>query len=341
MGGKSQPKAPDYSPVANASAEATRAGAAQADRELQFTERQYNEMKPLYDRIVNSQLASQDETQAQGRDYYNYLKDTYRPVEQGLVKDALNFDTAAYREKLAEQAGADASRAFAASDAATNRSMMAMGVNPNSGKFATAKRASSLGLAASRADAMNDTRTQADAMGWARRGEVAGLGRNLANNSTAAYGVAINAGNSAGNNAMQPGNQYMAGSAQAGDARMRGLSTGIQGYSQIMNTQASIYRADQDANAAQTAAIGQGIGAAAGLFAMSDRRLKTNIEQIGEYPNGLPMYEFSYIANPRARYRGVMADDVLDFMPEAVVRDHDGYMAVRYDLLGIKMEAVQ
>jgi hypothetical protein len=71
----------------------------------------------------------------------------------------------------------------------------------------------------------------------------------------------------------------------------------------------------------------------------SDIRLKTNIERIGIAANGLPLYTFRYIGGD-AVYRGVMAQDVLELFPEAVATMPNGYMAVRYDMLGMRMTRV-
>ena len=77
---------------------------------------------------------------------------------------------------------------------------------------------------------------------------------------------------------------------------------------------------------------------AAGISAFSDITLKENIDKVGE-ENGFNIYEFNYIEQPETRYKGVMAQEVQKVMPEAVV-EKDGYLAVNYDKIGIKMEVV-
>jgi len=69
----------------------------------------------------------------------------------------------------------------------------------------------------------------------------------------------------------------------------------------------------------------------------SDRRLKTNITRIGTTVLDLPLYSFSYIGGTE-KFAGVMAQDVLGVMPEAVVADAAGFYAVRYGMLGIRMQ---
>lgn len=72
--------------------------------------------------------------------------------------------------------------------------------------------------------------------------------------------------------------------------------------------------------------------AGAGAAASSDRRLKTDIKRVGELPSGIPVYTFRFIGTDDV-HRGVMADEVLPVIPEAVTTDDDGYYMVRYDLL--------
>jgi hypothetical protein len=69
----------------------------------------------------------------------------------------------------------------------------------------------------------------------------------------------------------------------------------------------------------------------------SDRRLKTNILQVGTTVFGLPLYRFSYLGSDRS-FTGVMAQDVLAVRPNAVSRDASGFYRVSYGMLGIAMK---
>jgi len=69
----------------------------------------------------------------------------------------------------------------------------------------------------------------------------------------------------------------------------------------------------------------------------SDRRLKSNISRIGSTVFGLPLYRFSYLGSDEM-FTGVMAQDVLGVMPEAVSRDATGFYRVNYGMLGIEMK---
>lgn len=61
----------------------------------------------------------------------------------------------------------------------------------------------------------------------------------------------------------------------------------------------------------------------------SDRRLKENIRHIGQLANGLVTYAFNYIGGSDQQF-GVMAQEVLQVLPEAVSHDASGYMYVDY-----------
>ena len=60
----------------------------------------------------------------------------------------------------------------------------------------------------------------------------------------------------------------------------------------------------------------------------SDRRLKTNIQRIGTRPDGLGVYEFTYIWGG-ARQTGLMAQEVINVYPDAV-SESGGYLMVDY-----------
>lgn len=79
--------------------------------------------------------------------------------------------------------------------------------------------------------------------------------------------------------------------------------------------------------------------AGAGIMA-SDIRMKENIKQIHWLPNGLPVYEYEYKPEfkdyPLAghgKFVGVMAQEVEQMYPQAVVNLDNGYKAVNYGLL--------
>ena len=73
---------------------------------------------------------------------------------------------------------------------------------------------------------------------------------------------------------------------------------------------------------------GAGIGSLLGL--LSDRRLKTDIKQVGTLDNGLPVYTFKYKNGDGTTVMGVMADEVKEIFPELVGTTEDGFDFVYY-----------
>ena len=314
MGGKSSPPPPDYSGME-----------ALGREQLAFSRRQYAEMMPLARQVYGQQMDAQRQQMDQAQNYFDYQQQTFRPVEQGLVRDAERFNTEAYREQLAGQAAAAAGRAFGVQQGMGQRAMAARGVNPNSGAAMAMQAQGNLGLAAQRANAMTGARTQAEQLGFARRMDVTGLGRGLAGASTAAYGGATGAGTAGMNVAMAPGSQLTQGMAGAGTT-MGNVVTG----------QAGMYNAAQNR---KSELLGTVLGAGATIY--SDRRLKQNIELVGrDERTMLPLYEFEYTNGSGRRFLGVMAQDVLETHPDMVFTMPDGFMAVNYAGLGLEMVEV-
>ena len=337
MGKKSSP-APDYTPMAEASKEAAEVMAGLGREQLAFARQQYNENAPFLRDIASQQMSAQKQQMAQAQDYYDYMQNTYRPLEKSLVSDAAKFNTEAYRQQQARAAAADVGQAYTATQRANERAMASMGVNPNSGRFAGQQRASNLGLAAQRAAAMTGARQQADQMGYARKLDAAGLGRGLAGASTAAYGGASGAGSAAGNSYQSAGINAMNGMNMGAGTIGSGYNMQIQGLGNILNAQTQMAI---NSNDSMLGDLGGLLGGAASAYkAFSDRRLKENIEEVGvDQRTALTLYQFNYLGDDK-RYQGVMADEVEMVYPDAVSRDEDGYMMVDYGALGIEMKEV-
>jgi hypothetical protein len=338
MGSKGAPP-PDYTPLANASAEAARIQADLGREQLDFARDQYDRSAPILEGIAQNQIDAQSQQMAQAKDYYDYQVNTFRPLEKSIVADAQKFNTEAYRDQIAGQAAADAGRAFGISQQQNQRAMASMGVNPNSGRFAAQQNATGLQQAAVRANAMTGARNQATQMGYARQLDAAGLGRGLAGASLGAYGGASSAGSMAGQNVQSAGQNYMGNMAIGSGTIAAGQNMQIQGLSNVLNNQTSSYI---NTSGSILGDIGGVLGGAASVYtAFSDRRLKENIEFVGVDPaTELQLYEFNYKGDESRRFRGVMADEVMITHPEAVVETELGFMAVKYDLLGLEFEEV-
>lgn len=186
-----------------------------------------------------------------------------------------------------------------------------------------------------------DMRIQDESLTWAKSLDVAGLAKGMPGASQGAYSLANQSGNSAVSNMMAPSQALMSGISQGNSTIMQGQGQKLQGLGSILNSQTGIYNASQGGSSG-LGEVGSFLGGAASIakvFGYSDRRLKENIIQVGTGDHGIALYEFNYIGQAR-RYRGVMADEVEQVMPEAVIIGEDGFKQVNYGMLGMQMVEV-
>jgi hypothetical protein len=69
----------------------------------------------------------------------------------------------------------------------------------------------------------------------------------------------------------------------------------------------------------------------------SDRRLKKEVTRMAVHPAGFGIHGFKYLWSD-IEHVGVIAQEVLEVMPDAVVRGDDGFLRVDYAALGMQME---
>jgi hypothetical protein len=72
----------------------------------------------------------------------------------------------------------------------------------------------------------------------------------------------------------------------------------------------------------------------------SDAALKHDVVLLGTLDSGLGFYRFAYYGSDKA-YVGVMAQEVQQVMPSAVLQGSDGYLRVRYEKLGLRFETYE
>src|SRR5262249_27897956 len=72
-------------------------------------------------------------------------------------------------------------------------------------------------------------------------------------------------------------------------------------------------------------------------FSYSDIRLKRDIIELMRLDNGIGLYRYRYRWSDQL-YVGVMAQEVAEIVPDAVMRDVDGYLRVDYVRLGLKLQ---
>lgn len=98
------------------------------------------------------------------------------------------------------------------------------------------------------------------------------------------------------------------------------------------NGNLNVWNAQQQGNNSFLSGL-MGLGGTLGGAAItkSDARVKSNVKRIGLLPQGVGVYEYEYTGDPlREKQTGVMAQEVEQDDPEAVVIDRDGTKSVNY-----------
>lgn len=190
--------------------------------------------------------------------------EVFRPLQDAFISEAQTWDSAARKNEAAQQAVADVRQQTANAEAGRVRQAMAMGVNPNSGRFNAGAREASLnaGLAAAGAQNMARRRVEQEAEG--KRANAINMGA----------GLAVNPGTSMGlsNGAMQAGG-----------------SSAMAGYNQqgsLLNDQYKQEMASWQANQSAQNGLFSGIGTIAGMLPglgmLSDEDAKTDKQPLRE-----------------------------------------------------------
>ncbi len=225
-----------------------------------FLQRQ-QELDALTSRVTNTQLGIQQQTADQAKDYYDFAKETYRPVESSLVAQVMTESTPEEYAKLASQAAARTGTQFRLAQSESERAARSMGVDPSSGRARGIDRAATMQAAASRSGAFNAAYDSARNVSYARKLDVAGLGRGLTGASTGAYGIATGAGSAAAGAANQASGTAaatMGTATQWGSAANQSSNTALGAYNAVTN-------AEQQANNNRAELVGSAMGAAAAM----------------------------------------------------------------------------
>lgn len=260
-------------------------------------------------------------------------------MQDVMIDEARDFNTEDRGKEIAAQAGADVEQAFANQRQASGRAMARMGINPNSGRSSAMDAEMGMAQATAKAGIQGSARQAARAEGRALtdRASNALAGYPAMGMSTTGSGAGFGA---AGINIV---NQGLAGMNSGYSAA--GTMAGQMGQNAAsMYGAMGSYKNGADNAAANANPMGALLGAGAQLgaaYIKSDPRLKQNIELVGrDERTGLNLYEFAYKNMPHERWRGVMADEVLQVMPSAVHANEEGFMSVDYGALGIEMTKI-
>lgn len=194
--------------------------------------------------------------QQQAADDYN---NTFRPNEQKLAADAAAYDTPERRAAESAAAVSSVEQNLAQQRQATERENERAGINPNSNKTLAMQGSLDLNAAKIKAGAGNAASKAVETVGYARRMDVANLGRNIASSQGTSAALGLQAGSVANANAAAG---LAAG--QSGNANMNaGFAGAQQGLAGSAQTFGAVAAQDGAASASKNASIAAGVGAVA------------------------------------------------------------------------------
>lgn len=265
------------------------------------------------------------------------MQERLRGLQTGMALEASQFNVPQREAELRGLAMADVQQQVAGAFEQAGRAAGRMSLSPDR-------------MASSIADtALRQAQMQVGAAGGARQqalSEKRGL-TDRAVNALAGYPAQVTGaiGQTAqfGTSGLGLTNTALGGMTSGFSGAAQGYGQQAGGYNQAYGTQSQAYlNASAQEGQFWGSILGAGAQLGAAYLGKSDRRLKTDIVKIGVDPrSGLNLYEFAYINDTSGRrYRGVMADEVERFDPEAVVYDDMGFAAVNYARLGIEMVEV-
>lgn len=322
-------------------AQAAQRQAAVAERAQAFSEQYYSEsIKPLVDDMIKSSRRTQERqdalfniqypiAQQQAEQYTKYGL----PAQNAYYEMVQKYSAPEEYERQAAEAMGDVTNATQVAQANTNRMLASRGIDPTSGAATSAAYNNSIMSAAAGAAASTRARNAARQLGMqlTASGAEFAAGRSAANVGAFAQGAggAANAGFATSAGAIGAANQ-------GASVPMGGYNLASNAYGQQMSTYGNLAQAQAQADASSSAGIGQmvgSLGSAAMLAFMSDPRLKQAVCRIGTHHTGVGVYEYEYVWGG-GRQIGVMADEVEQVIPAAVITRADGFKMVNYAMLG-------
>ncbi len=222
--------------------------------------------------VTNQQLATSKQQQAWAKEDRARYTGVFQPLQDKYIETAKNWDSPERQEKVAAEARADVIGNAALSKRAGERSMAAMGVSPTSGRFQGTARATDLATGLAAAGAENNARNQARTQALALDESAINLGNGLPATASNAAAMGVSAGSTALGTNMAANGQFTNATGLMSQG-FQGAMQGYQGQASTLNSlygnQLSAWSAGQQAQASQSAGIGQAVGSIAGIAAMA------------------------------------------------------------------------
>lgn len=324
---------------------------------LQFSKDQFAvsqtrqaEIDALTKKLTEQQLGLGEQAIADAnaaRDRYNTV---FKPIEDQFVSEAANYGSPERQEAAAAEANADVQAAAARARGTATREAAAMGLDPNSGRFAAIRDAGETGTALAAAGAANNARQTVRDKGLAMKEAVVNLGKGLPSQAASSAAFALGSGNSAQGLGLNANNAFMGSTGLMGQG-FQGAQSGYGQQAGILNNLYNSQMRGYEAQQAESAALWGGLGTAAGMilgggtkpWIFSDEELKEGKKVI---PDGEALAKVEAMPVEEWRYKAGVADEgehigpyAGDFAEQTGLGD--GHTIALQDAMGLTMRAVQ
>lgn len=203
------------------------------------------ENQALSKELTQTAIESQRKQSKFADEQNEYYKETFRPAEEQMVKDAMGYDSGANIDKRAGMAAANINQQFSNAAGQQSRLMGRYGLS-SSGAFKNQARSQALATVGAQNGAAFDTMDK----GIALRAGAANFGRNMPNTAAGYYGLS----NQSGSQAMGMSNQAMQNASGAAAVMGQGFNTAIQGNQSAANIGLGQYNAQMQGYQANQAA---------------------------------------------------------------------------------------
>lgn len=229
--------------------------------------------------VSDAQLEAMNFATQQAKDLDTRNKTVFQPLEDQIVADSSNYDTAARRSQASSEARSDVEQAYGSAQQGLQRNLMRMGVTPGSGRSMTLMQSASLDKAKALAGATTGAVKNVETQGYARKMDAVGLGKGIVGNQATQQQIATQAGGASTASA----NTALGAATSAGGLMNTGFNTALQGNQSAGNLYGQIAQINASSSSANNSALMGGIGGIAqgvGAF-FSSKELKKPIRKMG------------------------------------------------------------
>lgn len=248
--------------AAEASAEVSRQALEWYTKEYEKTQPQRDAAIATGQKVSEAQLRGMEYATAQAKEMDARNKTVFQPLEDKIVADAKDYDTAGRRMQAASEATADVESAFGAAQDGLNRTLARSGVTPGSGRSMSLMQDVALKKATAVAGATTGAVKNVEQQGYARTMDAAALGKGIVGNQATQQSIAQQGGAQATGASGAALQASMSGAGLMG----QGFGTALQGHGQA----GSLYgqAAQLQAQSNDSGLMGA-LGGVAGMYAGS------------------------------------------------------------------------